>query len=168
LFNHLNKEFAKPVRHTDETHEYLPTQFFAEWAKDHGYDGLRYESAMSQGGQNVVFFDTAAVAIKSVRPGPQSYVQLRSGLVQDQNRRILENGAGNGGALPLAAAQSGAPLTDHGVVPVRQLVFLFPTFVSIRQNVTEQAMSTSRISSVAGNRSSMCIRDFSAASHVAL
>jgi hypothetical protein len=69
LFNHLNKEFAKPVRHTDETHEYLPTQFFAEWAKDHGYDGLRYKSAMSQGGQNVVFFDTAAVAIKSVRPG---------------------------------------------------------------------------------------------------
>jgi RES domain-containing protein len=67
LFNHLNREFAKPLRHTDDTHEYLPTQFFAEWAKDHGYDGLRYESAMSQGGHNVVFFDTAAVAVKSVR-----------------------------------------------------------------------------------------------------
>ena len=67
LFNYLNKEFGKPLRHTDDTHEYRPTQFFAEWAKDHGYDGLRYESAMSSGGRNVVFFDLVAVAIKSVR-----------------------------------------------------------------------------------------------------
>jgi RES domain-containing protein len=67
LFNHLNKEFAKPLRHTDDTHEYRPTQFFSEWAKDHGYDGLRYESAMSTGGRNVVFFDRGAVAMKSVR-----------------------------------------------------------------------------------------------------
>lgn len=67
LFNHLNKEFAKPLRHTDDTHEYRPTQFFAEWVKDHGYDGLRYESAMSSGGRNVVFFDRGAVAMKSVR-----------------------------------------------------------------------------------------------------
>jgi RES domain-containing protein len=67
LFNHLNKEFAKPLRHTDDTHEYRPTQFFAEWAKDHGYDGLRYESSMSRGGRNVVFFDRGAVAMKSVR-----------------------------------------------------------------------------------------------------
>jgi RES domain-containing protein len=67
LFDHLNKEFAKPLRHTDDTHEYLPTQFFAEWVKDHGYDGLRYESAMSTGGHNIVLFDTAAVAVKSVR-----------------------------------------------------------------------------------------------------
>ena len=67
LFNHLNTEFAKPLRHTDDTHEYRPTQFFAEWARDHGYDGLRYESAMSDGGRNVVFFDAGAVAIRSVR-----------------------------------------------------------------------------------------------------
>lgn len=67
LFNHLNKEFAKPLRHTDDTNEYLPTQFFAEWARDHGYHGLRYESAMFTGGHNVVFFDTASVTIKSVR-----------------------------------------------------------------------------------------------------
>lgn len=45
----------------------LPTQFFAEWAKDHGYDGIRYGSAMAEGGHNVVLFDTAAVAIRSAR-----------------------------------------------------------------------------------------------------
>src|SRR5260370_35966250 len=67
LFNHLDTEFAKPLRHNDDTREYRPTQFFAEWARDHGYDGLRYESAMSDSGRNVVFFDTVAVAIRSVR-----------------------------------------------------------------------------------------------------
>lgn len=67
LFNHLDTEFAKPLRHTDETHEYRPTQFFAEWAKDHGYDGLRYSSAMSKDGRNLVIFDPSAIAIRSVR-----------------------------------------------------------------------------------------------------
>ena len=67
LFNHLNTEFATPLRHTDDTHEYRPTQFFAEWARDHGYDGLRYGSAMSDGGRNIVVFDRGAIAIRSVR-----------------------------------------------------------------------------------------------------
>jgi len=31
LFNHLNNEFATPLRHTDDVQEYLPTQFFAKW-----------------------------------------------------------------------------------------------------------------------------------------
>jgi len=66
LFNHLDTQFAKPLRHSDDTHEYRPTQFFAEWAKDHGYDGLRYSSAMSEGGRNVLIFDGKAIAIRSV------------------------------------------------------------------------------------------------------
>lgn len=67
LFNHLNEEFAKPLRHGDETNEYKPTQFFAQWVRDHHFDGLRYGSAMCEGGRNVVFFDTAVVKMTSVR-----------------------------------------------------------------------------------------------------
>lgn len=67
LFNRLNEEFARPLRHTDDVHEYLPTQFFATWAKDHHYDGLRYGSAMTRGGNNIVLFDPGAVAISTVR-----------------------------------------------------------------------------------------------------
>jgi RES domain-containing protein len=67
LFNHLNEEFARPLRHSDEVHEYLPTQFFAKWAEDHHYDGLRYGSAMSRGGHNIVLFDPGTVAIRTVR-----------------------------------------------------------------------------------------------------
>jgi len=67
LFNNLNSEFAKPLRHTDDVHEYLPTQFFADWVKDHHYDGIRYGSAMSEGGTNIVLFDPAAVELTAVR-----------------------------------------------------------------------------------------------------
>jgi hypothetical protein len=67
LFNHFDTEFAKPLRHSDHTHEYHPTQFFAEWAKEHGYDGLRYSSAMSEGGRNLVSFAVDSVEIRSSR-----------------------------------------------------------------------------------------------------
>lgn len=67
LFNHLNAQFAEPLRHTDDVHEYLPTLFFAEWVKDHHYHGIRYGSAMSEGGTNVVLFDVAAVEFTTVR-----------------------------------------------------------------------------------------------------
>jgi hypothetical protein len=67
LFNHLNEEFASPLRHTDDVHEYLPTQFFATWVRDHHYDGLRYGSAMTQGGHNIVLFDPGTAAIRSGR-----------------------------------------------------------------------------------------------------
>lgn len=67
LFNHLNEQFARPLRHTDDVHEYLPTQFFATWARDHHYDGLRYGSAMTRGGHNIVLFDPGTVAVRTVR-----------------------------------------------------------------------------------------------------
>jgi hypothetical protein len=67
LFNHLNEQFARPLRRTDDVHESLPTQFFATWARDHHYDGLRYGSAMSRGGHNIVLFDPGTVAIRTVR-----------------------------------------------------------------------------------------------------
>lgn len=67
LFNYLNDEFAKPLRHTDDVHEYIPTQFFADWVKAHGYDGLRYGSAMSEGGANIVLFDARDAEITDVR-----------------------------------------------------------------------------------------------------
>ncbi|MFZ0913563.1 MAG: RES domain-containing protein [Candidatus Korobacteraceae bacterium] len=67
LFNHLDTEFSRPLRHTDDVKDYLPTQFFAEWTKDHRYDGILYTSAMSRDGINVLLFDPSAVRIDSVR-----------------------------------------------------------------------------------------------------
>jgi len=67
LFNHLGDEFAKPLRHRDDVQEYVPTQFFARWAEKHGYDGIRYPSAMSDSGQNLVFFDPSKLKVLASR-----------------------------------------------------------------------------------------------------
>lgn len=67
LFNHLGDEFAKPLRHRDDVREYVPTQFFARWAEQHGYDGVRYPSAMSEAGQNLVFFNPSNLKALSSR-----------------------------------------------------------------------------------------------------
>jgi hypothetical protein len=42
-------------------------------------------------------------------------VQRRGGLVEDQDRRVLEHGPGDGDALPLPAGQQHAAIADQGV-----------------------------------------------------
>lgn len=37
--------------------EYVPTQFLCEFIKLQGFDGIRFHSALSQGGKNIVLFD---------------------------------------------------------------------------------------------------------------
>ena len=48
-------------------------------------------------------------------------VELGSGFIEDEDRRILQDGAGDGDALALAAAEAGAAFTDHGIVAFRQV-----------------------------------------------
>ena len=47
-------------------------------------------------------------------------VDVRGGLVEDQDARVAQDGAGERDALPLAAARARAALADLGVVAVRQ------------------------------------------------
>jgi hypothetical protein len=47
-------------------------------------------------------------------------VERRGGLVQDEDGRVLEDGAGDGHALALAARQARATVAHDGVVAVRQ------------------------------------------------
>ena len=46
-------------------------------------------------------------------------VQVRGRLVEDENRRILQEGAGDGDALALASGEAHAPLADQRLVAVR-------------------------------------------------
>jgi hypothetical protein len=46
-------------------------------------------------------------------------VQRRGGFVHDQDRRVLEQHAGDGDALALAAGELHAALADVGIEPVR-------------------------------------------------
>lgn len=54
----ISEEFSKP--NFGDPIEYLPTQFLCEYISKMGFDGIKYKSAVSAGGYNVLFFDTNA------------------------------------------------------------------------------------------------------------
>lgn len=46
LFSDLSYMFSKPVAFEDDTMDYIPTQYIAEYVKKLGYDGIAYESSL--------------------------------------------------------------------------------------------------------------------------
>jgi hypothetical protein len=50
-------ELAKPLRRSDSSLEYLPTQYIAEFIKSLEYDGVEYASTLRDGGFNLAVFD---------------------------------------------------------------------------------------------------------------
>lgn len=55
LFNSIGRMFSKP--YTGEVSKYIPTQYLAEEIKKMGFDGLRFNSSLHEGGVNLVLFD---------------------------------------------------------------------------------------------------------------
>ena len=49
----------------EDTISYAPTQYLAEAFRHHGFDGIRYDSALNASGRNVVLFDSAAAKVTS-------------------------------------------------------------------------------------------------------
>ena len=47
LFSDLSYLFSKPVAFEDDTLDYIPTQYIAEYAKGLGYDGIVFESSLT-------------------------------------------------------------------------------------------------------------------------
>lgn len=47
LFSDLSYLFSKPIAHEDDTLDYIPTQYIAEYAKNLGYDGIVFESSLT-------------------------------------------------------------------------------------------------------------------------
>ena len=62
----LSRMLAQPVHH-DDALGYVGTQFLAETLKAEGFAGIRYESALRDGGWNIALFDTAAATVADVR-----------------------------------------------------------------------------------------------------
>jgi hypothetical protein len=65
-WNMVGGAFAIP-HHPGDNLRYLPTQYLAEAFKAAGFDGIRYDSALSASGQNVALFDCAAASVEGVR-----------------------------------------------------------------------------------------------------
>jgi hypothetical protein len=50
-------ELSIPLSREDSPGEYKQTQAFSDMARYHGFDGIRYTSALQPNGTNVVLFD---------------------------------------------------------------------------------------------------------------
>ena len=55
LYDIIGKYFSTP--NTGNAIQYLPTQYLSEVIKKMGFDGLRFNSSLHQGGKNIVLFD---------------------------------------------------------------------------------------------------------------
>lgn len=66
---HLSLSFSRPIDRNYKELEYLPSQYFAEYCKKKGYEGIMFlSSVMEQGDKehyNYVFFDDSDVVYKS-------------------------------------------------------------------------------------------------------
>ena len=63
LYDAIGQNFSVP--NTGEAIQYLPTQYISEEIKNLGFDGLRFNSSLRQGGINVVLFDPENCSIQS-------------------------------------------------------------------------------------------------------
>lgn len=69
VFREMALEIAKPLRRSDSSLEYLPTQYISEFIKSQGYDGVEYASTLREGGYNLAVFDESlfeCVGVKTV------------------------------------------------------------------------------------------------------
>ncbi len=52
----ISKEFSRP--NYGNVNDYIPTQYLCEYISQKGFDGIRYKSAVSPDGINMIIFDT--------------------------------------------------------------------------------------------------------------
>ncbi len=52
----LSKEFSYP--NYGDVEDYIPTQYLCEYLREQGFDGIRYKSAVSSEGVNLIIFNT--------------------------------------------------------------------------------------------------------------
>lgn len=59
LFHALSQLYSKPVTEDDDTLDYIPTQYIAEFVKKIGYDGIVFKSSLynNESSVNVVIFN---------------------------------------------------------------------------------------------------------------
>lgn len=63
LLESFGEELGRPLERRDDLAGYLPCQKLAKAVQAAGFDGIRYPSAMTVGGVNVVLFDPAVAEI---------------------------------------------------------------------------------------------------------
>ena len=65
FLEHLGDELTRPVLPQSAAIDYLPSQYFCEFVKNCGFDGVLYRSAVADG-VNIALFDPSIAAAGSV------------------------------------------------------------------------------------------------------
>lgn len=98
LFSVIQKRFSEP--NTGDPFDYLPTQYLGEIIKHMGFDGIRFNSSIKNGGINILLFDdnkcrayrSDMIKVGSIElkfDNPEIY-QLEEMLKQDKNNKSRE------------------------------------------------------------------------------
>jgi hypothetical protein len=67
VWSDINDAFSKPVRRSDDSLDYIPTQILSELFKSNGLDGVAYKSSYGEAGCNMALFDLEALNWPSIR-----------------------------------------------------------------------------------------------------
>jgi hypothetical protein len=92
LFSIISKDLSKFVDiEKDNTNLYHPSQFFCDYAKSHGYDGVCYKSSMTNGVNVVIFNDDLVrlvnVEVKKVNDVSYKYINKQINFDSDVSRK---------------------------------------------------------------------------------
>jgi RES domain-containing protein len=63
----INRAFSLPIQPGTEASQYIPTQYLAEYFKNHGYQGIAYRSSVDESGYNLVLFKPAFAKLAHAR-----------------------------------------------------------------------------------------------------
>ena len=58
----IDNAFSRPVKASDVTSDYVPTQIISEFIKSKGYDGIAYKSSLAAG-HNIALFDLTSADV---------------------------------------------------------------------------------------------------------
>ncbi|MBK5458049.1 RES family NAD+ phosphorylase [Peribacillus sp. TH27] len=62
----ISNEIAKPLRRSDSSLDYLPTQYITDFVKSKGHKGIRYKSTRNEKGYNLAVFNDELFECKEV------------------------------------------------------------------------------------------------------
>jgi hypothetical protein len=57
IINEIESHVSEPLFQTDNHSKYAPTQFFCDYVKHKGWDGIKFLSSIDKAGENYVIFD---------------------------------------------------------------------------------------------------------------
>lgn len=88
--NDMKEDLTKPMRESDDTIDYIPTQFIADYARALGFDGIGYESVLHENtsgkpGYNIASFlgvkdafDKVSIDVKRITKVQRQIIQVAS------------------------------------------------------------------------------------------